>query len=261
MTRYWIPSIALIFSLVIMMSSTAFAGAFLTDGGTAVSSVDADGDTFNVINRARTDTTTYSIIDTWNSDNNGYTGDDYQATSTEVDGNPVNFDEPVYYIGTFSGNDRNENVLEDLIQYFLGTDYSISAYAKVDGTTGSSSSDDAVGGLSFELYDTADDTKSGKWKITEAESRDYAPNEKINFYSVKGGTEFALYYVNPQQSAGTWTTAHVENNGGNQPDISHFSVVRTSGLETSETPEPATLLLFGFSLIWLAGMVRKKSRH
>ncbi|MEA2060868.1 MAG: PEP-CTERM sorting domain-containing protein [Thermodesulfobacteriota bacterium] len=206
-----------------------------------------------------------SVDDLWNETNDGYTdntnNDDYKAgtiTYDSYDNKSENFDSPVYYIGTFYGNESKDD-LEDLIQYFLGTDYSIEAYAKVDGTVGSSSSQDAVVELSFELYDTAGDNKSGKWKITDSGA--YAPDEKINFYSVKGSTEFALYYVNPQQNAGTWTTAHVENNGDNQPGISHFSVVRTSGLETSETPEPATLLLFGFSLIWLAGMVRKKSRH
>ncbi|MFO7886031.1 MAG: hypothetical protein R6U68_14540, partial [Desulfobacteraceae bacterium] len=71
MSRYWIPSIALILSLVIMMSSTAFGGAFLTEDGTAVPSVDADGNPYIVLNgeryvvfnRARSDSATYT--DAW----------------------------------------------------------------------------------------------------------------------------------------------------------------------------------------------------
>jgi hypothetical protein len=143
---------------------------------------------------------------------------------------------------SYNANDSFLN-LKNLIGYFLDDpSYSLDNYLKVDGAYGK----DVDNGITLHVTSSAD-KKNGEWSITPS-------SYGLGFYSVKGGPEYALYYVGPAQSSGLWTTDHLLNKGGNIPDISHFSGSVTS----TPVPEPATMLLFGTGLAGLAAVVRRR---
>jgi len=148
-----------------------------------------------------------------------------------------------YLIGVFDGND-SESLLVSKASNYLETSVTDYDYAKVDGTSGTNDF----------LTTTADaGNLSGQWMLE--------PGFPIGFYSVKASTYYALYFVDPEQISGYWSTIHITNPGGQQPAISHFSVLSTEiddGNGNGEpVPEPATMLLLGSGLIGLAGLGRK----
>jgi len=147
----------------------------------------------------------------------GYTGSDYSG----------------YYIGTFTGNESKSD-LESLISIYLGVPFEADSYYKAEELNSWTE-----GPLSV----TNGGGTTGTWILDSP----YA----LGFYSVKGGTEYALYYVNPYQTTGTWSTEHLLNKGGEQPGLSHLSAVATA------VPEPTTMLLLGLGLVGLAGVGRK----
>jgi hypothetical protein len=87
------------------------------------------------------------------------------------------------------------------------------------------------------------------------------PVDLISFYAVKAGNAFAMYYVNPADSTGSWSTYDIwatgwRGTGGNDGlEISHFTGYNPSA---APVPEPATILLFGTGLLGLARFGRKK---
>jgi hypothetical protein len=90
-----------------------------------------------------------------------------------------------------------------------------------------------------------DGGKTGTWTFQSYD---------VIFYAVKGADEFALYYVDPALIAGTegsWTSRHTLTKSGQIPTLSHFSVA-------AEVPEPATMLLMGTGLLFLAGFLRRR---
>ncbi len=143
-----------------------------------------------------------------------------------------------YYLGTFDGND-SEAILVDLaktyLNSFIDTDY---YYAKVDEPDTSSD-------FLTISYDTG--LLSGTWTLDN-------PYE-IGFYAVKGGPEFAFYFVSPYTDSGIWSTTHLLNLGGNIPEISHLSVLAKKG---TPVPEPGMVILLGIGLIGLAFYSRKR---
>ena len=159
---------------------------------------------------------------TANDDNGVITESDYLLGFLIVDRSSGGvYEDPTSWAGEYIGTvidqgwDENENSnsysandsdtdLEKLIGYFLDDpSYSLMNYLKVDGASGT----DTENGIKLEVTSSTDQ-KTGTWKITPS-------SYGFGFYSVKGGPEFALYYVDPAQSEGLWTTAHLLNNGGN----------------------------------------------
>lgn len=76
---------------------------------------------------------------------------------------------------------------------------------------------------------TGDPGKVGTWD---------AGTQFISYITVKAANSFAIYEVN--STSGTWTTAGIKNNGGNQPDVSHISFWTTDRGPQNPVPEPAT---------------------
>lgn len=170
------------------------------------------------------------------------------------------------YIGTvLDANDSLDLVDAVLETYFGDIDIILTSYAKVEEGDTSSSSD--LGSL---YVDYADAYKSGTW-ATYTPGWDTStvpavwmpgmspypdPSETVlNFYVVKGAKEFALYWINPAMSAGTWNVENLLTKSGNIPTISHFS-----GYVATSVPEPSTMLLLGCGLIGLAAFGRRKFR-
>ena len=67
----------------------------------------------------------------------------------------------------------------------------------------------------------------------------------ISYITVKAANSFALYQLAPPASTGTYTTAGILNNGGQQPDVSHIRFWTVASV-----PEPMTggLVLLGSAL-------------
>jgi hypothetical protein len=154
------------------------------------------------------------------------------------------------YMFTMDGNDSNTPIIdiETAIEGWFSTTKSITRdidldfYSKIDAPADSSD---------FMTVTYGDSNLSGTW------STHYA----IEFYTVKGGTQFAFYWVAGGSDAGTWNTEHLINKGGNIPEISHLSSWNPLELPPpaqNHAPEPATMLLFGLGLLGLAGISRRK---
>jgi hypothetical protein len=159
-------------------------------------------------------------------------------------------------IDVFDGNDNpntwNEDLIEGTVEDWLFDNYNIERvielvlYDKVDAPATSGFS-----GLMTMTYES--DNMSGTWDT----------DSPVEFYSVKASTQFALYWLNPLASSGTWNTGDLTNPGGNIPEISHLSTWisddgQPPGPGPQPVPEPSTMLMLGIGLIGIAGFGRKR---
>lgn len=186
------------------------------------------------------------VIDSRTTPNSGYDGNYYGYLDND---NGLSWSG--YYLGTANGNDNK--VIANTVRYYLGNTVDVVIDKYEDGEENNSSS---------LVIDYDDSTKiSGTFSVSTTNADD---PDAIEFYAVKGATQWALYFLDPAQSSGRWSTEHLINGGENTPAISHFTATLVDGSgggdpdPTNATPEPTTMLLFGTGLLGLAGWGRRK---
>ncbi|MFY9112612.1 MAG: PEP-CTERM sorting domain-containing protein [Desulfomonilia bacterium] len=165
---------------------------------------------------------TIPITGTWSDEYFGYTGDRWSG----------------YLIGIVDVKDPSEDDFVAAVEEYLGyalTDYTVETIMNGSGTSGTFTS-------------TKIDGHSGTWAFDPPDSG------ALGFYAVMWANAFTVYFVDPAQSSGIWSTANLLNNGGNEPGISHLTIMPTTA---APVPEPATLLLLGSGLLGAAGFRKK----
>ena len=239
-------------TLLLILMLVALVGLWPVDRAWSYSSLfylDNDGNTVsgssNVLKINTRNFTIYDRSSSYEDSNDNFSKSYIGYTNSDFAG---------YYIGTVSGNtDGNANSFETIISYYLGFDSSLK-HIKVESDDFEGLAEGSHTEGTTTLTVTFDDFKdgepiSGTWSLNNSYG--------FGFYAVKGGPEFALYFVDPAQSSGKWTTRHLVNKGGEQPALSHFS----GDPNPMPVPEPTTLLLLGAGLLGLGFVGRRRSNR
>lgn len=150
-----------------------------------------------------------------------------------------------------SGNNQNITEVERLINnwfdvnnIFYKSDLKYYQKLEDDGTT----EDDSYKSY-FEFENNETSGSSGTWKT----------KDPVIFYSLKAGNEYAMYWLEVPKQEGSFSTEnYLTNNHGKALDLSHITFYTNNNVY-NETPEPTTLILFGFGLITIASLSRRKN--
>jgi hypothetical protein len=127
-------------------------------------------------------------------------------------------------------------------------DINLEFYAKADAPSTAPTEGD--GDLTVTYAEKDGERKSGTWTT----------GDPIDFYSVKAGNGYALYWMEGGATSGDWSTAHRDDKG-----ISHLSTwLITSGggnggPGVEPIPEPSTVFLMGLGLVGVGVIVRKRA--
>jgi len=173
--------------------------------------------------------------------------DEYYGTWSEVNGyyGFVNDDEwSGFYLGNFAGPANRDIMVALAEEYLESTDHEFSwAKTGYNKRTG-----EFVYEGDFTItVEFTEGTMSGTWELE-------SPYE-LGFYAVKGGQEFALYFVYPYTNEGIWTTKHLTVGQNETPGLSHLSALAKEG---TPVPEPGMVILLGIGLIGLAFYSRRR---
>ncbi len=214
-------------TILLTLIMAALVGLWSVDRAWSYAALFGENEGFTIYDRS-------SANDVFNDTYFGYTSSDFTG----------------YYIGTISGNTGGtDGPFETIISHYLDLGFDpILTQIKVE-EEGSNTENDITLTVTWDTFkdENGNEPISGTWSLNNAYG--------FGFYAVKGGTEFALYFVDPAQSSGDWTTRHLVNNGGEQPALSHFSGAPTP----IHAPEPTTLLLLGAGLLGLGFVGRRRS--
>ena len=92
----------------------------------------------------------------------------------------------------------------------------------------------------------------GTWDVLD-------PNVLIKYITVKAANSFSLYEIaGLGANSGSWTTAGLLNNGGQQPGMSHMSFWTVDG---GVIPEPTTWAMMILGLGAVGAMMRRRQRQ
>jgi len=164
---------------------------------------------------------------------------------------------------TRSGNENAYDLTNEISTWLQNNGHSVSSDFTVENTTQNISfyvndRDNNEAGYDHETLFTGDITDIGGNYLSGTYVVDTSVLSGISFYSVKGANGFAMYYENPEESYGSWSSYDVWDIFGNGAEtaISHWTGF--NGTPTAPVPEPATMILLGTGLVGLAATSRKK---
>ena len=148
-----------------------------------------------------------------------------------------------YYIGTIDHNEEKSPSLAAYLKAFLGEPADYQYEVKVEDGDVSNIDNGVILTVNY-----ASEYKSGEWTVSSPAT--------VSFYTIFGGSGYALYFVSPELATGKWTTENIVSgqSGNLYPQISHIIV---TGNE-APIPEPGTILLFGTGLAGLAAVGRRR---
>jgi hypothetical protein len=141
------------------------------------------------------------------------------------------------------GNDNNINDVENEINKWFGErnilyQSDLRMLMKLEDKDAGKDDD-------FSFYFNSDN-KSGTW----------FSNESVKFYSVKGGNQYAMYWLDPSLIEGYFSMEHIFLKNGKNPDLSHITFWTNDNIY-KPTPEPSTIILFCVGLLCLSHINRK----